>query len=148
MAPEKDFYKTKKLKKLSKEEWELLCDGCGLCCFRKFITGYGKKSKIIFTKIACNFLDLNSCLCKDYDNRFCNNKECINLTYKKLKKFKWLPETCAYRRLYENKFLPPWHPLITGIPVKDNPDALPFLILDGVHEKDVSDWEEFIVEEK
>jgi len=26
----------------------------------------------------------------------------------------WLPETCAYKRLQENKPLPQWHPLITG----------------------------------
>ena len=53
-----DFYKTKKFSELNEEEWERLCDGCGNCCFQKIITGYGKRQKVHFTRIACNLLDM------------------------------------------------------------------------------------------
>ena len=31
-----------------------------------------------------------------------------------IKKYNWLPSTCAYRLLNEGKELPAWHPLISG----------------------------------
>lgn len=77
-----DFYKNKSLFEMSDEEWEALCDGCGKCCYRKFIEGRGKNSKLFFTRIACNFLDLKTGLCSEYENRFKLNKECTHLTKK------------------------------------------------------------------
>jgi len=29
----------------------------------------------------------------------------------------WLPESCAYRRVYFKKPLPEWHPLLSGDPL-------------------------------
>ena len=41
-------------------------------------------------------------------------KGCSVLTPSRVKEYRWLPRTCAYRLLAEGKELPPWHPLITG----------------------------------
>ena len=58
--------------------------------------------------------------------------------------FGWLPNTCAYRLLYEGKALPEWHPLVSGDP--DSVKKAGILIQDGVHEEDVIDWFEFVIE--
>lgn len=143
---EKDFYKTKPLSKMTEEEWEAICDGCGKCCYRIFIEGRGKNTKYCYTKIACNFLDLKTGLCSNYKNRFKINKECTHLSKKNVKKFDWLPKTCAYRLLSENKPLPPWHPLISGD--KTSVQKANIQIKNGIHEKDVENWEDYILEIK
>jgi len=146
---EKDFYKTKSLQEMTDEEWESLCDGCGMCCYRKFIDGHGKKTKLYYTSIACNFLDLKTGLCSDYCNRFKLNKECIHLTKKNVTEFNWLPETCAYRLLYEGKEIPSWHPLVTGIPLSKNQDFIAQVkIKNLIHEEDVEDWKDFVTKEE
>ena len=75
--------------------------------------------------------------------------ECVRLTPKTLPKIAyWMPQTCAYRRLFEGKPLPDWHPLLTGDP-------------ESVHtagasvrgwtipefEVDEDDWENHIIDE-
>ena len=42
--------------------------------------------------------------------------DCVTLTPAALAYSRWLPETCAYRRLAEGNPIPSWHPLITGDP--------------------------------
>ena len=146
MALEENFWKKKKLEQMNGEEWEALCDGCGLCCFRKFITGHKKNTVIHFTRIACDFLDLNTFKCTEYEGRFKACKECTRLTKKNVTEFSWLPETCAYRLLYENKNLPEWHPLVSkdGTAVKE---GRKLLLASGnpVHEKDAEYWEDYEV---
>ena len=51
-----NFWSKKELKDLSKEEWELLCDGCGKCCLNKIEI----RGKVCFTNARCRFLDENS----------------------------------------------------------------------------------------
>jgi uncharacterized cysteine cluster protein YcgN (CxxCxxCC family) len=34
-----------------------------------------------------------------------------------------MPETCAYRCVAEGRDIPDWHPLKTGVPVLQNPQA-------------------------
>ena len=41
-------------------------------------------------------------------------KDCVQLTPENVGALKWMPKTCAYRRLAEGKKLLSWHPLISG----------------------------------
>ena len=97
---------------MSTDEWESLCDGCGLCCLVKI---EDEDSGAVFnTSVSCRQLDIETCRCRDYDNRLADVTMCIQMTLETLSELKWLPETCAYKRLYQGKQLPVWHPLITG----------------------------------
>ena len=67
-----------------------------------------------YTDVACTLLDSANCRCKDYANRKMHVPDCIRLTPETLEQLPWMPESCAYRLIYEGKDLPAWHPLITG----------------------------------
>lgn len=140
-----NFWQHKSLLEMSEPEWEALCDGCGKCCYRKYIQGRGKRQKLYYTRIACNLLDVETGKCGNYPARFQLESDCTKLTKKNLPNFHWLPATCAYRLLYENKPLPAWHPLITGDP--NSVVQAGVLIAQGVHERDVIDWFEFVIDE-
>ena len=141
---EPQFWQRKSLLEMNDAEWEALCDGCGKCCYRKYIEGRGKRQRLYYTRIACNLLDLRTGKCSNYPNRFKFEQDCTKLTKKNLPDFHWLPDTCAYRLLYENKPLFDWHPLISGR--TDSVQQAGVQIADGVHERDVIDWFEFVIE--
>ena len=111
---EKPFWETKRLKDMSPDEWDSLCDGCGQCCLNKVEDE--DTGKIFLTRLSCSLLDLNSCRCKDYENRFARMPDCLSIDVKAVKKLKWLPESCAYRRVNEGRGLAWWHPLVSGDP--------------------------------
>ncbi len=140
------FWKNKTLVQMNEAEWEALCDGCGKCCYRKYIQGRGKRERLYFTRIACNQLDVNSGRCMNYVDRFKLEHDCTKLTKKNLPDFKWLPKTCAYRLLYEGKPLFDWHPLISESP--NSVKNANILIKYGIHEKDVIDWFDFVIDEE
>ena len=106
------FWEKKTLQQMTTEEWELLCDGCGLCCLVKIEDE--ESGEIFNTSVSCRQLDIETCRCGDYKNRLSDVPMCTQLTLENLPELNWLPETCAYKRLYESKPLPLWHPLITG----------------------------------
>lgn len=108
------FWETKKLEEMSLQEWEALCDGCGLCCLQKLEDEDDKS--VYYTRIACKLLDLQTCRCKHYIDRKIYVPDCITLSVKDVANFRWLPATCAYRRLAAGDKLPDWHPLLTGDP--------------------------------
>ncbi|AEC18247.1 YcgN family cysteine cluster protein [Gallibacterium anatis] len=145
MALSEQFWQQKSLLEMSDEEWEALCDGCGKCCYRKFIEGRGKRQRLYFTRIACDLLDLETGRCQNYSQRFKLMPDCTKLTKKNLPDFTWLPKTCAYRLLYEGKPLPDWHPLLVGN--QSEMHKAKVMITNGIHEQDVIDWFEFVVDE-
>lgn len=72
------FWKRKTLEQLDHEEWESLCDGCGLCCLQKLEDE--EDNSVYYTRIACKLLDLKTCQCSDYPNRIKFVPDCIQLT--------------------------------------------------------------------
>ena len=114
MSEDKEAFWRKPLTEMSGEEWELLCDGCGLCCRLKVEDE--DTGEVVQTAVACRLLDTETCRCKDYDRRHELVPECILLTPRNILTFKWLPTSCAYRLLAEGHDLPDWHPLVTGDP--------------------------------
>ncbi|MGI0117732.1 YcgN family cysteine cluster protein [Zooshikella sp. RANM57] len=138
------FWQQKSLKQFSKEEWESVCDGCGLCCLHKLEDE--DDGQVYYTQIACRLLDDDSCRCQEYEQRTHHIPECTVLSPEYITEFHWLPPTCAYRLLAEDKPLPAWHPLVTGC-------------AESVHEEGVSvkgktlcetqipeeDWQDYLI---
>ncbi|GGG71247.1 UPF0260 protein [Salipiger pallidus] len=141
------FWENKPLSKLSKPEWEALCDGCGKCCLNKLEDE--DTGEVALTRVACRLFDDSDCRCTQYPIRHQFVPECIVLTPKNISEHAyWLPRTCAYYLLWAGQPLYDWHPLISG-------DSA------TVHEAGVSmqdrtvpefevgedDWEDHIIEE-
>ncbi len=97
---------------MSRLEWESLCDGCGRCCLQKFTDP--KTGKTTYSWVSCFLLDTRSCRCTDYALRRILVPDCLDLREENIRKIRWLPKSCAYRRLSEGKDLEPWHPLVSG----------------------------------
>jgi len=145
MDNEKPFWQVKELSQLSPQEWESLCDGCGKCCLHKLQDE--ETDELVFTSISCQYLDTDNCHCRVYPKRKEYVPDCLNLNASSLAEMHtWLPNTCAYRLLYEGKSLPSWHPLVCGdtqiihlqhISVRDK--AISELLVG----KD--DWEDYII---
>ena len=108
------FWQTKRLAEMTPAEWESLCDGCGRCCLKKLedeATG-----KVVYTDVACRLLDRERCRCTRYTERHALVPDCVALDANSTDTMRWLPTTCAYRRLAEGKPLEWWHPLVSGDP--------------------------------
>lgn len=108
------FWKLKRLIEMTAEEWESLCDGCGLCCLSKLQDR--DTEEIVYTNSACLLLDLSTCRCQDYNRRCQRVEDCVKLSVENIHIFQWLPSTCAYRLIAKGLELPTWHPLIAKDP--------------------------------
>lgn len=106
------FWEHYPLEELTNEEWEALCDGCGQCCLLKLEEE--DTGRVAVLNVACELLDITSCRCSDYPNRLEKVPECTKLTLDLVDQFRWLPYSCAYRRLHEGRRLAAWHPLLSG----------------------------------
>ncbi|HSP57660.1 MAG TPA: YcgN family cysteine cluster protein [Halomonas sp.] len=108
------FWERFDLDELTEQEWEALCDGCGQCCLLKFQDE--QSGDLAVLNVACELLDIGSCRCGDYANRFDKVPDCTQLSPRRIEEFRWLPNSCAYRRSAEGRKLAGWHPLIAGSP--------------------------------
>ena len=140
------FWAKKSMDRLSREEWEALCDGCGKCCLNKLEDEDGN---VDLTRVACKLLDGESCLCSNYARRHDYVPECIVLTPKTIKaNLYWLPRTCAYRLVYEGRPLYDWHPLVSGDPESVHRAGVS---MQGMTVSETSvdedDWDDYIIEE-
>ena len=102
----------KDLGRMSRQEWEQLCDGCARCCLHK--VEFEDTGEIVYTRIVCRYLDPQSCRCRVYSKRTCLVPACHRLTPDNLDEVYFMPETCAYRLLAQGQELPSWHPLVSG----------------------------------
>ncbi|WP_425071744.1 YcgN family cysteine cluster protein [Sagittula sp. S175] len=141
------FWETKRLTDLSKDEWEALCDGCGKCCMNKLEDE--ESGEVVLTRVACRLFDDATCRCAQYDIRHQFVPECIVMSPANIPaNLYWMPETCAYKLLWNGNPLPAWHPLLTGDP--DSVHAAG-VSMQGVtlpeFEVDEDDWEDHIIEE-
>lgn len=108
------FWEVKKPEELSPEEWEALCDGCAKCCICKVENL--ETGDFSYSDICCRLLDPATARCRSYARRKELIPDCGLLTPEKVRKFRWLPATCAYRLVIERKELYYWHHLISGDP--------------------------------
>ena len=108
------FWREKTLEDMSPEEWEALCDGCGLCC--QIRVEDEDSGETALSNVACRFLDLCNHRCSDYENRQSNVPDCAKITPENVRRLDWLPSSCAYRLVAFGQDLPDWHHLVCGDP--------------------------------
>lgn len=116
------FWQTKSLEQMTDKEWESICDGCGKCCLHKFIEDDDGEleptdeirdgEEIHYTNVVCHLLNTKTCSCTKYAQRTKLVPDCVKLTKANLKDIFFMPPSCSYRRLYEGRGLPSWHPLL------------------------------------
>ncbi|WP_317055820.1 YcgN family cysteine cluster protein [Roseovarius rhodophyticola] len=141
------YWETTPLNRMTRAEWEALCDGCGKCCLNKLEDE--DSGDVALTRVACRLFDDATCRCGQYDIRHQFVPECITLSVKNIERnLYWLPETCAYKLLWNGKPLYDWHPLISGTPQSVH-DAGVSMQNQTVAEFDVDEdnWEDYLIEE-
>lgn len=107
------FWRDTALEDMTHDEWEALCDGCGKCCLLKLEDA--DTGEVEFTNVACKLFDAKTCRCKNYALRKQIVPDCVVVRPENIERIAyWMPETCAYRLLFDGYDLPIWHPLETG----------------------------------
>ncbi len=79
---------SKPMTQMTPEEWESICDGCGLCCQVRLEDE--DTGEIALSNIACNYLCLKSHQCKDYAHRLQNVEGCAKITPENIHTLDWL----------------------------------------------------------
>ena len=141
------FWERKRLQDMDPREWEALCDGCGKCCLNKLEDE--ETGEVFLTRVACRLFDDATCRCSQYEIRHQFVPECIVLKPANIaKNLYWMPETCAYKLLWNGDSLFDWHPLISGTAATVHEAGVS--MRDATvpeFEMDEDDWEEHIIEE-
>lgn len=106
------FWETTALSDMSRNQWESLCDQCGKCCLLKLEDT--ESGELAYTDVVCRYYDQCEGGCTVYPERSRKVPSCVTLTVDNIASLKWMPNTCAYRLVYERKPLPDWHPLVSG----------------------------------
>ncbi|MGE4543949.1 MAG: hypothetical protein AB7D06_07555 [Pedobacter sp.] len=73
------------------QDWEKICRRCGQCCYEKVEF----EGEIYYTDDPCEYLDLETRLCRVYPDRCAVRKGCVALT-PKLVLQGLLPDECPY----------------------------------------------------
>jgi len=137
------FWESMTPQEFSDAEWEAICDGCARCCLHVLQDETdGTRHQ---TNVCCRYLDLQTCRCSEYEKRSQLVPSCVKLTPENFSHLDFLPATCAYRYLAENKPLPHWHPLNSG-DSKSVHDAGISIRYWATPEDEVDDWEEHIID--
>jgi len=106
------FWESKTLFEMTHEEWESICDGCAKCCLTQLQDD--ETEQLVFTNVACDLLNDNTCLCTDYENRSDRVPSCVTMDAGNVEQAaEFAPPTCSYRLLLQGESLPEWHHLIT-----------------------------------
>ena len=106
------FWRDKPMAAMTEDEWESLCDGCGLCC--QIRVEDGDSGEIALSDAACRLLDLCTHRCSSYAQRQRLVPDCTQVTPENVRSLSWLPHTCAYRLVAFGHELPRWHHLVCG----------------------------------
>ena len=141
----KPFWESKRLEQMTVQEWESLCDGCGLCCLIRFEDE--DTGDVVPTRVHCKLFDSQACTCTDYANRREHVPDCIKLTPWNIEALKWMPLSCGYRRVNEGRGLADWHPLVSGDPdtVHQAGVSVRGRVVGSESDIDQADWEDHIV---
>ena len=97
---------------MTTQEWESICDGCGLCC--QIRVEDEDTGELAQSNVACRYLCLKTHSCTDYPNRHTNVPDCIKVTPQNILELDWIPYSCSYRTVALGQKLPSWHHLICG----------------------------------
>ncbi len=127
----------KQLQRMSPDTYEKICKGCGLCCLCKT----GTDAITLYTRLACNCLDLKTRRCKVYSQRLVHPEyECTKVTPELAVAGDWVPRTCGYVEYIFGPAVPikfDWSSVrLQGNLDLDNPmDVIPNMIMDSVNWK-------------
>lgn len=81
----------KKTSDNNQNAWDKICSKCGRCCYEKI----DFEGDIYYTELPCEFLDLETNLCRVYTDRDKKRPGCVRLTREYIKKG-FLPADCPY----------------------------------------------------